>query len=30
LRMSGAKRILNSGELRLEDVASGYWTLFAK
>jgi hypothetical protein len=30
LRVSEAKRILNSGKLRLENVARGYWTLFAK
>jgi hypothetical protein len=30
LRIAKAKRILNLGRLRLEDVASGYWTLFAK
>jgi hypothetical protein len=28
--MPKAKRILDSGRLRLEDVVSGYWTLFAK
>jgi hypothetical protein len=30
LRMPEPKRILNVGKLRLEDVASGYWTLFVK
>jgi hypothetical protein len=30
LLIAKAKRILNSGVLRLEDVASGYWTLSAK
>ena len=30
LRMPKVKRILNLGRLRLEDVASGYWTLSAK
>jgi len=30
LCIATAKRILNLGKLRLEDVASGYWTLFAE
>ena len=30
LRISRAKRILSLGRLRLEGVASGYWTLLAK
>src|SRR5208337_5277843 len=30
LRIPEAKGILNLGGLRLEDVASGYWTLLAK
>ena|SRR5450755_1568708 len=30
LRAVKPERILSLGKLRLEDVASGYWTLFAK